>query len=349
MSADFSLPFPLSQGNENIREVLGFFHHQISQLSKDVALINRRVADLCKTADEQNTQSFAVFVEASNKRLDGFAASIQSVTDELIQNEALLKDKMEAFTTSVRNEFNEKLAKLEVRVNEIQHKSDNSRVLSEMLEVKLNDVGEKTGKEINLLHGELAALRNGDKNLLAPIETKPRPYSRNSAKKAISRPVSATRRKRNVSSNPETYVCSVSNIHIFDCGPKKDLIDQMEDARNVLRDMQDTRNMLDRFGQYDKEFQCVHDRLDKCALKSELFEIIQGFVASGAEGVVKTDSRVHMLNPSSKPVVIRAAHSDFGLSQDTRQTSAHVKLINGDCLRRPVTTGTYRGVRLPDE
>ena len=339
--ADLSLPFNVAPGNENIREALGFFHHQISQLSKDMAFLNKRVADLSKSVREQEDTSFSVFLETTNKRLDGFGASIQSVTDQLIQHESLVKQNIENLATSIRSEFADKLAKMEVRVDEIQHKSDNSKCFGNILELKVSELTEAVKQNeasIGDIRNELLALKKDGRvqAVLTPTETKRKPLNRNALKKSLSRPVSSSRRKRGYCDALETIAQTntTEHVEVFECRPRPDVFEKLEDARALLKELQATRDVFNKLEEHDRELAFIKNKFNDYVLKSDLYEMI----------LAADSSRQVEVRP---PGMIAAQNSDFGAKSPYRQRSAHVKLINGDSLKRPFTTG--RRLRAYDE
>ena len=351
--SDLSLPFNVASGNENIREALGFFHHQISQLSKDMAFLNKRVADLSKNMRDQDDSAFSVFVEATNKRLDGFGASIQSVTDHLIQHESLVKQNFENLSASIRSEFSDKINKITARVDEIQHKSDNSKCFSDILELKVSELTSavKTNEESLMeIRNELHALKCDGRAqaVLTPTEPKRKTLNKNGLKKSLSRPATSSRRKRGYCDQAEilTPATVTEHIHVFDCRPRQDILERLEAAQTFLDDLKTTRGFLDKIEQHDREIAFVKNKFNDYALKSELWDLLHEFLSSTQDGVDGTESRrTAFVRPG---VIVTPQNSDFGVKNPyVRQKSAHVKLINGDSLKRPFTTG--RRMRSYDE
>ena len=139
---------------------------------------------------------------AAEARAQDLLATVQPArTDQLIQHESLVKQNIENLATSIRSEFADKLAKMEVRVDEIQHKSDNSKCFGNILELKVSELTEAVKQNeasIGDIRNELLALKKDGRvqAVLTPTETKRKPLNRNALKKSLSRPVSSSRRKR---------------------------------------------------------------------------------------------------------------------------------------------------------
>ena len=102
----------------------------------------------------------------------------------------------------------------------------------------------------------------------------------------------------------------------------------------MLKELQATRDVFNKLEEHDRELAFIKNKFNDYVLKSDLYEMI----------LAADSSRQVEVRP---PGMIAAQNSDFGAKSPYRQRSAHVKLINGDSLKRPFTTG--RRLRAYDE
>jgi hypothetical protein len=93
----------------------------------------------------------------------------------------------------------------------------------------------------------------------------------------------------------------------------------------------------------DQELGVIQQRIEKCAKKIDLDELTQCFIASGSEGVADYVSRkkASLSSPVAAPLPL-APSREFAAKQ---YQMAHVKLISGEALRRPVTNAPGRPAR----
>lgn len=337
-----AFPFNISSGNENIREILGFFHHQISQQAKDIALLNRRLAELSNAKSEaEEGPSLNVFMQASTKQLDGFAASIRAVTDQLLQHENLVKKRINTISNNLRSEFTEKLDRLNNRIDEVQHMADNSKCNEDMLELKLSEISAKQEEREIKFEREILSLRDGQ--IVPPeVTTKPRAQSRMSVKRGlVSRPATTTSSRRKRTILPKETTMNVQHMKIFDVRPTKlDINQELKEAKNAINEIKNAENSMREIREMlqitnaknEKEFALIYEKLDDCALKTDLYNIVQGFIASGADGVADAAARSRVHQGSLSLVCEQTKHVT------SQNRCAHVKLITGECLKRPVTT-----------
>lgn len=153
--------------DDGVREILGFFHHRISQQEKDIALINRRVAELIQNSKSSDQSTVQAFMEASNCRLDGFSASIQSLTDQMVQltmpNQVHCIDTLTKSKNSIielKNEVSDEISQINTEISLLKNQmiqlslehhqdeitNDNESDLPEKKNTKLNLKSKKNKK-----------------------------------------------------------------------------------------------------------------------------------------------------------------------------------------------------------
>jgi chromosome segregation ATPase len=309
--AQDAAPLPVCPSTENVREVLGFLHYQLSQQAKEIAVLNRRVSELMQSAPDQRRVELSLYIDGTNKRLDGFAASIQSITDQLLHFQTVSQHNIDSLSSSVRGELSAKLEQVETHVNAVQHVADNSKCFGSVLEIKLADVQQhdaRVDEALARLQTELDALKRGGAG------TQKAPAA---LKKA--RPESHRRRLRAPPARREFEQQNIADIQ-----PRPNQPRQFD--RTV----------------FDPEFRQIQLRIDECAKKSDLYELAQCFIASGAEGVADFAGR-------RRSALGRTAEAPrpIALGPPPRQIAAHVKIISGEALKRPQSNHIARIGRPP--
>ena len=111
--------------DEGIREIIGFLHHKISQQEKDIALLNRRVAELIQNSKSSDQSTIQAFMEASNCRLDSFSASIQSLTDQMVRftvpTQLHLANKSKESINEVKSEIKEEISQINIEIESLKN------------------------------------------------------------------------------------------------------------------------------------------------------------------------------------------------------------------------------------
>ena len=277
--SEHGLPFAISPGNENIKEVFGYFHHQLNQISNDVAVLTKRVAAL---ANDRDNAPFSAVLEAHTKRIDDLTVSLQSVTNQVTQQESFVKHSIANLSTTLQSEFSDKLLDLGIKVKESHHRSETAKQLATSLDARVTDTEAKSTqaeKELLQLRTELAELKkqNLPPAILTPIEPLPSNRSR--------------------SSSPRRKHSTLNHIEIVTFPPSPDIFSRVDEAKSALIEIKSTQKLLDRVSEYDQKFAAITDRLDEFATKSDLYAVIQGFIASGADGVAECAARARLSRP----------------------------------------------------
>jgi hypothetical protein len=322
--------FNVSPSTDNVREVLGFFHYQLSQQAKEIAVLNRHVAQLMQTAPDHEQSDLSRHIESCDTRFDSFAATIHTITDQLRQVQALALHSYESVCSNVRDEFNQKIEKVEIHVNEI---ADSSIALNSLLELKLVEVEQHASAResiVNDAFDQLQADVAGLKPLIASLEEKVELTYRLALKKSQPRIESSHRRHHRAAFAQN----DIESTTIIDVQPAARDCDELRGEIRALKllieGQQFDRSLL------DPEFRHIHQRIDECAKKSDLYELTQCFIASGAQGVAEYVLRKRAPD-ESRPL---------GLGrQPTRQTSTYVKIISGECLKRQPSHRAGRQMR----
>lgn len=156
---------------EGIREILGFLHHRISQQEKDIALLNRRVAELIQNSKSSEQSTVQAFIEASNCRLDSFSASIQSLTDQMVKftvpSQIQLINKSKNNLNELKNEMKEEINQINTEIESLKAQM-----------IRLNTEKEKC------LNSSFQSDLNSNKDQNEQINQKPKTHKKSKSKKS---------------------------------------------------------------------------------------------------------------------------------------------------------------------
>lgn len=109
---------------ENTREVLGLFHHSISQHTKEIAAINTSLAALLKNQTENNfKQEVKEFMDDMSTKFDRLSTSLELLTKQVFQNEDAIKNLIKTSTNKLESEKNS---------NEVNNNSDVLKFIQEL-------------------------------------------------------------------------------------------------------------------------------------------------------------------------------------------------------------------------
>lgn len=347
--------------NEGIKEVLGFFHHELSQQSKEIGIINRRLSQIITSSPENDETEAKLFIEATNRRIDNISLSIESLTQQVLMQENTTKSLIQSMRNSLQCTIDENIKRIETRINEIQKATDNSVCFQEIFNLKIKEaIEEQLQEKFDVIDQVILELKEENANINA--ETATRVSKTPTTKSGKKRPLSSQRIKK-IANHPSLIS---NNQMIFDAAPSNQiqsqdsvkiiqiqtdiekLKEQINESSQPTTSNLDDLQLFERMSKLIKEneneinssFQNVHSRIDDCATKNELFEIVQGFIASGAEGVAEVHMKKQQ-NSSTRNLSSEKTNRsmEFGpiniIKQTTPRKSAHITLITGDYLKRP--------------
>jgi hypothetical protein len=313
-----------SPSSDNVREVLGFLHYQVSQQSKEIAVLNRRVAQLMQSTHEQERVDFTVYINGCNQRMDTFTASIRSITEQVIQHEEVVRHHLNSFSASVRSDLNDKIQKLESKISQIQQAVDNTKVSAEVLDLRIAELKNQAKEQekrnsdaFDQVQTDIAALKHGQPFVAHEILPADR--------KAASGKRSESSHRKHAKVIPRS---SIESMEVVDVHPTPenvfgDLRSEILELKNLVYSGMVAQDQ----GQMGRELLTLNLRINDCATKADLYDVTQCFMAAGSEGVAE-----YILRKRGALTVVPS-----GGKQVARQTAAHVKVISGECLKRPVT------------
>jgi len=121
---------------EGIQNVIGYLHNEISQQKKDIALLTKKVSEI---SEKCNLNEIALLLEANNTRLESFAASIASLTQQVISNQTAIQN--------VKDYFNEQFQKTNDNMKQIERRLDAFENLNKLFNLKLSEDMHKSFQE----------------------------------------------------------------------------------------------------------------------------------------------------------------------------------------------------------
>ena len=132
---------------QNAQDIIGFFHHNISQHTKEIAVINTTLADLKKDKTDSHFKSnVEEFMEQTSVRLERLSTSFKLLTKQVFHNDS-----------SIQTLINSSIDKLNVKEkdNEIEQiKENQNKILQriELLENQNQNLFQNNSKTTKNLH-----------------------------------------------------------------------------------------------------------------------------------------------------------------------------------------------------
>jgi uncharacterized coiled-coil protein SlyX len=143
----------LAPSSDNVCDMIGFLHYQLSHQAKEIALLNRRVAELMQSGHEHN---IALYIASSNQRFDSFANSIKGITDRFVHYDSAIRDSADSVSAAIRTDFEGHIQKIETRV------IDSERAAGDRLEIRIAEVRSLAAAQddaLSELQAEVALLK----------------------------------------------------------------------------------------------------------------------------------------------------------------------------------------------
>ena len=337
-SENITANFNFSITPENMREVFGFLHHQITQQSKEIGILNRRVSQLIQQMEEKNEDSqLSSFIKASNKRLDSFAASILTLSQQITTNSETHRSLIEGVLKKSDAKLKENIARVESRLDNLQQSTDNAMTFTNIFDLKIEDaIKEKLDEKLNEKFNEKLndkPTENNEESL--PVkQLEPPPSTSNSKRRNHS---SLKKKKNTIQTN------DISNCLIVDIQSTNNSASNLQKQVNLLQRQvsilkQSVESQQLNESQTRKE---ISQKLDCYATKAELsqyFEVFKEFYREYSKESSDNDQIEHEPRPSSKIQVPRHPGDNPCIIRQSSIRGAafpHYTVISGDNLRRP--------------
>ena len=112
----------ISVNADNITEILGFYHHELSQHTNDLNILKQHVQTLLEenqkktnnnihpkaSTKKDSNENFLLFIDTCNARLEAFAASIKSISQQMVvidESSHKLKEYVDSKITSIQSQI----------------------------------------------------------------------------------------------------------------------------------------------------------------------------------------------------------------------------------------------------
>ena len=78
---------------ENARDIIGFFHHNLSQHTKEISVINTTLADLIKSKiDDDFKDNVKKFIDSTETRIERLSTSFKLLTKQVFHNDSTIQN-----------------------------------------------------------------------------------------------------------------------------------------------------------------------------------------------------------------------------------------------------------------
>jgi hypothetical protein len=295
------------------QDLLKIINGQLNQHSKELAVLNHRIEVLASQVSGDESPLY-LYMKTNDQRNNGIAASIQSITEQLLQQNSLMGQRLDSLSTRLRSEMNDRLQTIDIRLDEIQHVADNSKCAGEILELKVDEIRAFASQpDFPIAEGSLAK------------EAKP-----TKLRKSVTRPESTQNKQRSKYFGGRVQLSPIGDETMAKSTDSH--LEKLQAEVQHLKDMVSRSQSMD-----DPKMVRLNQRIDECAKKSDLNEIIQCFMGAGANGACEPVS-LKQRHFGERPRL--AVPNDIGAM--SRYPSVHVQLINGETLHRPATCQASR-------
>ena len=128
----------ISVNSDSITEILGYFHQQLSKHTSELANMQTQMSKMAfgKPAQMEDMQ---IFLDTSNSRFESFAASIQSLTQQLLHLEDSYQREIENRMAKVYSHVDERLDELSKRIDELENKQPDTIDIEGLIDSKLGE------------------------------------------------------------------------------------------------------------------------------------------------------------------------------------------------------------------
>jgi hypothetical protein len=304
---------------DNPREILGFVNYQLTQQAKEISILNRRVADLMQSSHSEPIAPTSTPNESIEPRL------------------ASLEEKVDNILTRLEKDIPLQIRCVELQVDEHQYLIKTATAAHESLDQRVAQLREicnqretNSSESFDRILTDIAILKHGQPlttRELRPLNITGQSGSRLTFSKTT--PTSQRRtREKEIQSLP---VVSISPSPLSGDPQIQELASEMESLKKLIEDRREpdvleteNRAFLER-----SLFQ-MSKQLESCAKKNDLYELMQCFIASGADGVFEFATRRTPGKPigDSRPLIYEPD------SLERRPVSAKVTVISGEVFSK---------------
>lgn len=297
--------FKLLLSSDNIKEVLGAFHKVLSQHTKEIAILTKRIQALLQNSHYGGiNDNIQIFIETNNQRYESFSASLKSITEQVAHLEK--SRGVEGGNTANKRlqDMSKTISILDTKITDLESELKEEKGKRLQLEEKIIDlmnsssidISPKLIKKGKKIVGRKTPLRNRPPSVqnTAPVQSPQSPPSPSQAENNES-----TSSLYNIQSNLNALKKTVQDMRI----KENNDIAQMNIKINDIH-----TSFAKNTNEINEEFQTVHSRIDDCVSKADFVSFTQSLNENEQVSIKKLQ---------------------------TPRRSVHVTMINGDSLTRP--------------
>lgn len=303
---------------QNAQDIIGFLHHNISQHTKEIAVINTTLADISKNKIDNNFKSSVVeFMEHTETKVERLSTSFKLLTKQVFHNDA-----------SIQNMINSSLEKVtnQTSSGDLEEIKNNQKNILERLDALENA---KITKKCELSNTETILIYD------SPPEKKKKSLNVNKV----------VFDHEEINNNEERDKLIESLLQrVDDLEKLRETIrnENQENSKNIgqnmllsqksINDMKMLLNVSDKNNK--NEIDQIKKRLDTFATKEELNLYLQGSYNIMGRSRGASNGR-----PST---AFSVNHVERYQTVDQQPPTVSFTMISGDNLTRPSTTQTLR-------
>lgn len=308
---------------DNITEILGYYHHEISQHTNDINSLKQSMHTLAQKNNEyeKNDSDLPLFISSSNARLESFAASIHSLSQQMVM--------MEDSLHKIRHQFDAKISALTKHINEletqIQINSSNSQFRSnESAEVFIPD-SQKIKDDINT---KSLIKKSSKKKKLTNLKERLKYQIRDNSNQKHTVHNQKIDQNESKSSLDDTR----AELETLIQSNNKALMEEISHLKRSIRECKSEASSDSFHGIFNKrnketdaEFADIHNKLDSFVTHDELDKLLSDEMLRPKTACLSNSSS------STSTLIIPDRNKPRAPIQTPRKT-VHVTLINGETL-----------------
>ncbi|EAX97717.1 hypothetical protein TVAG_168140 [Trichomonas vaginalis G3] len=320
---------------DSARDIIGFFHHNLSQHTKEIAVINTALADLAKTrVDSEFKDNVTSFMEMNEQKIERLSTSFKLLTKQVFHNDA-----------SVQNMIDISINKFAEKLTVEKNNQDNNEIIDKL-----------TDRIIELERSNAVLLERV--GFLEKLGVPAQPAANQAQKKKVM--------FTNVN-NICIFDCAPSELQfdspdhrmsfqnaIYALTKQKE---ELKDLKNIINEnnkrfggfiqmSQDSFNNIDAHIKQIQDnsaenFNKIYKKFDLYVSKEELNFDLQGYGIKNSPSLGKAQN----LGLTRPMTAISKTTSFEPCEQSQFMPPVSVTMISGDNLTRPATTQVGRGTR----
>ncbi|OHT13812.1 hypothetical protein TRFO_15927 [Tritrichomonas foetus] len=318
-------PLKISVSADNITEILGYYHHELSQHTSDLNTLKQHVHNILQRNQINTSASdgMDIFLDNSNKRFESFAASIKSISKQIVLLETTYKRDIELSVTKITEYIDNCVKKLNERIDDLSDSYQKEK--EKEIEFSLNNGSPKQNQSPQKPR---SSLKKGSK------KKKPNSHGQRERLNCVS---SISQSNHNDSNNspggplnhshlPQSFPSGNGNATNNNSNNTHSNVNSIFDTAKLMNEISILKNSLN---DYRKNSTNEKEEIKEILLKAnrEMFDEFNNVYIKLDDFVTKNDLDAFLADrkPSISPYQTPRLQ--------TPRRTVHVTLINGDSLR----------------